>query len=93
VFCANDQMALGLVRALAAEGRRVPHDVEVVGFDDVPDAANYLPPLTTVRQDFTALGRTAVEALVTAIEGTDAPPAATVIPAALVLRASTTTPQ
>ncbi|NKF31333.1 substrate-binding domain-containing protein, partial [Pseudomonas sp. BGM005] len=71
VFCANDQMALGLLRALAEAGRAVPGDVSVVGFDDVPDAANYRPPLTTIRQDFAALAHRAVELLVAEIEGTE----------------------
>ncbi|MGF3057146.1 LacI family DNA-binding transcriptional regulator [Microbacterium sp. YY-01] len=63
VFCANDYLALGLIRAYAERGMRVPEDVSVVGFDDVPEAANYLPPLTTVRQDFTALAEAAWTAL------------------------------
>ncbi|MCT1476850.1 LacI family DNA-binding transcriptional regulator [Microbacterium sp. p3-SID336] len=93
VFCANDQMALGLVRALAATGRRVPADVSVVGFDDVPEAADYLPPLTTIRQDFTQLGQRAVSALVASIEGaTVAAPSSAVVPTALVLRESTAPP-
>ena len=70
VFCANDQMALGLMRALSEQGTRVPEDVSVVGFDDVPDAANYRPPLTTIRQDFTALAEAAVAALIAGIEST-----------------------
>ena len=57
VFCANDHMALGLLRALSEGGRRVPEDVSVVGFDDIPESAYFLPPLTTVRQDFGELGR------------------------------------
>lgn len=69
VFSANDQMALGLIRALAERGRRVPEDISVIGFDDVPDAANYRPPLTTIRQDFAALADEAVGALVAEIEG------------------------
>ncbi|WP_260857289.1 LacI family DNA-binding transcriptional regulator [Microbacterium sp. 1.5R] len=88
VFCANDQMALGLLRAFADVGRLVPENVAVIGFDDVPDAANYRPPLSTVRQDFAALAQRAVEVLVGEIEG--APVAATsVVPAVLVERAST----
>jgi DNA-binding LacI/PurR family transcriptional regulator len=51
VFAANDQMALGLLRALHEAGLRVPQDVSVVGFDDVPESGYYTPPLTTVRQD------------------------------------------
>ncbi|PSL38603.1 LacI family transcriptional regulator [Labedella gwakjiensis] len=64
VFAANDQMALGLLHAFRDEGLSVPHDVSVVGFDDIPDAAHYLPPLTTVRQDFAAVGRRAVELVI-----------------------------
>ncbi|WP_230006363.1 LacI family DNA-binding transcriptional regulator [Microbacterium sp. Bi128] len=86
VFVANDQMALGALRAFADAGRRVPDDVAVVGFDDIVDAAEYRPPLTTVRQDFDALGRDAVAALVAAIEG--GAPVAQTVPATLVVRAS-----
>lgn len=64
VFAANDQMALGLLHAFRDEGLSVPHDVSVVGFDDIPDAAHYLPPLTTVRQDFAAVGRRSVELVI-----------------------------
>lgn len=88
VFSANDQMALGLVRALVEQDRRVPEDVSVVGFDDVPDAANYLPPLTTIRQDFTALAHRAVAELVADIEG-NVQPDSNVIATSLVARAST----
>ncbi|MEJ1088778.1 LacI family DNA-binding transcriptional regulator [Microbacterium sp. Mu-80] len=91
VFAANDQMALGLLRALADAGRRVPDDVAVIGFDDIADAADYRPPLTTVRQDFDALGEQAVQALVARIEAVAAsdsvPPALT--PPTLVRRATT----
>jgi DNA-binding LacI/PurR family transcriptional regulator len=57
VFVANDQMALGLLRAFTEAGIAVPKDVHVAGFDDVPEAAYFNPPLTTVRQDFIELGR------------------------------------
>ncbi|WP_341955418.1 LacI family DNA-binding transcriptional regulator [Microbacterium sp. LWH13-1.2] len=89
VFCANDQMALGLLRALAEAGRRVPEHVGVIGFDDVPDAANYRPPLTTIRQDFTALAHRAVDLLVAEIEGTPGAEASAVVPTLLVERSST----
>lgn len=89
VFCANDQMALGLLRAVSESGRRVPEDVSVIGFDDVPEAANYRPPLTTIRQDFTALAQRAVSALVDAIEGMPEAEGAAVIPTDLLERAST----
>lgn len=60
VFCANDQMALGLYRALGEAGRSVPGDVSVVGFDDTADARGYAPPLTSVHHDFTDVGRASV---------------------------------
>lgn len=86
VFVANDQMALGLLRALAAAGRAVPGEVAVVGFDDIADAADYLPPLTTVRQDFDELGERAVEALIGAIDG--GAPKTELVPTRLVVRES-----
>jgi DNA-binding LacI/PurR family transcriptional regulator len=85
-------MALGLVRALAEQGRRVPEDVSVVGFDDIPEAAYFLPPLTTVRQDFGELGRRALDSLVGLIFDHDkAPPAEPVVPQ-FVVRSSAAPP-
>lgn len=63
VFVANDQMALGVLHALHQKGVRVPNDISVVGFDDTPESLFYQPSLTTVRQDFAALGELAVESL------------------------------
>lgn len=83
VFAANDQMALGVLRALAEAGR---DDVAVIGFDDVADAADYRPPLTTVRQDFAALGEAAVAALAATLDGEA--PTRTVVPTRLIARAS-----
>ncbi len=88
VFSANDQMALGLIRALVEQGRRVPQEVSVIGFDDVPDAANYQPPLTTIRQDFAALAEAAVTAL-TADDEAARTPERVVIATRLVDRSST----
>ncbi|MFT4210791.1 MAG: LacI family DNA-binding transcriptional regulator [Microbacterium sp.] len=90
LFAANDQMALGALRALAEAGREVPGSVSVVGFDDVADAADYRPPLTTVRQDFDALGAAAVAALIGVIDGAVA--GTQVLPASLIVRASTAAP-
>ena len=86
VFCANDQMALGLLRALSEAGRSVPGDVSVVGFDDIPEAAYLVPPLTTVRQDFTAVGRRAIEIIQAALTGEPVPER--LISPELVVRAS-----
>jgi len=93
VFCGNDQMALGLLRALAEHGRRVPADVSVVGFDDIPEAAFFPPPLTTVRQDFGELGRRAVHLLMERIRGTDGfAPSLPIMPD-LIVRASAAPPR
>lgn len=87
VFAANDHMALGVLRAFAEAGVEVPGQVSVVGFDDVTGADHYFPPLTTVRQDFTVLGRRAVAALLASIEG--APVHLEPVPPVLIKRAST----
>jgi DNA-binding LacI/PurR family transcriptional regulator len=89
VFAANDQMALGLMRALNEAGRSVPGDVSVVGFDDIPEAAYLIPPLTTVRQDFTAVGRRAIEILQSAIAADGRPDPERLIKPELVVRSST----
>ncbi|MDF3070144.1 MAG: lacI2 [Polyangiaceae bacterium] len=88
VFVANDQMALGLLRRLHEAGRQVPHDISVVGFDDIPEAAYFTPPLTTVRQDFAELGRRCLGILLARIEG-GAQPTRVVVPTELVARDST----
>lgn len=92
VFAANDRMALGLVHALHEAGIRVPQDVSVVGFDDLPDARHFLPPLTTVRQDFRALGSLAVDTLLAELEGSEVPEHSLITPH-LIVRASTARPR
>lgn len=73
VFAGNDQMALGLIHGLRDRGVRVPLQVSVVGFDDVPEARHLHPPLTTVRQDFHALGELCVASLLAALAGAEPP--------------------
>ncbi|MEY9848689.1 LacI family DNA-binding transcriptional regulator [Streptacidiphilus sp. MAP5-3] len=99
IFCANDHMALGVLRAFHEIGRRVPEDVSVVGFDDIPEAAFLAPPLTTVRQDFGELGRRGLELLVHHVEtpdprkkGTTVGHQAAIVAPELVLRASSGRP-
>jgi len=93
IFCGNDPMALGLMRALAERGLRVPDDVSIVGFDDVPEAGYYLPPLTTVRQDFGEVGKQALAALVDRMSGAiPAGPRVRVAPE-LIVRASAVEPR
>jgi DNA-binding LacI/PurR family transcriptional regulator len=67
VFSANDQMALGIMHALGTRGVSIPGDVSIVGFDDIPEAEHFTPPLTTVRQDFGELGRTVMSTLLEVI--------------------------
>lgn len=69
VFVANDQMAIGVLHAFAEAGLAVPHDVSVVGFDDIPEAAYLIPALTTVRQDFHRIGQRAIELVKATLEG------------------------
>ena len=71
VFIANDQMALGFLKYVQEQHLSIPKDVAVVGFDGVPEAEYYIPPLTTVRQDLNRLGCMAVEALVEIIEDSE----------------------
>ncbi|WP_062292861.1 LacI family DNA-binding transcriptional regulator [Demequina phytophila] len=72
IVSANDQMALGAILALSERGLSVPDDVSVTGIDDIPDAAFYLPPLTTLRMDLTGRGRAAVRELIGRIDGSEA---------------------
>jgi DNA-binding LacI/PurR family transcriptional regulator len=87
VFAANDSMALGVLKALHEQGRRVPEAVSVVGFDDVPEAAYFWPGLTTVRQDFRELGEHAVELVVRALAG-EVQPSLELVTPTLVVRDS-----
>ena len=92
IFCANDTMALGVIRALTERGLRVPEDVSIVGFDDVPEAGFFRPPLTTVRQDFGEVGRQALSTLVDRMVGViPAGPRVQVAPE-LIVRASAAGP-
>lgn len=91
VFTANDEMAIGLLRALRERGLDVPRDISVVGFDDIPDAEYIWPPLTTVRQNFDAVGESAIDALLAEIDGTVAG-APRLIGTELIVRESTARP-
>jgi DNA-binding LacI/PurR family transcriptional regulator len=73
IFCANDQMAIGLLHAFADAGLSVPGDVGVVGFDDIPEAAHFPPPLTTVRQDFAELGARIMAEVMRTLDGNGSP--------------------
>jgi len=89
VFAANDEMALGAMRAMFEAGRAVPGDVSIVGFDDVPFARYLTPPLTTVRQDFEEIGQRSVHLLLNAIHGIEDSRVRAAITPELVVRDST----
>jgi DNA-binding LacI/PurR family transcriptional regulator len=92
VVAGNDQLALGLMHAFAEAGLRVPEDVSVVGFDDIPEAEHVTPPLTTVRQDFAALGRDILDTLVDILRDDDDVAVAPHTAPTLVVRSSAAPP-
>jgi DNA-binding LacI/PurR family transcriptional regulator len=93
IFAANDEMAFGAMRALHELGRDVPGDVSIVGFDDMDVAASFWPPLTTVRQDFAAVGRLSLQKLLAAVSGATSGPDTTIVPTELIIRSSTAPPR
>ena len=93
VFAANDQMALGLLRALYEAGRQVPRDLSVVGFDDIPEAQFFTPPLTTVRQDFNEMGRQSLMLLLDEIAAPTRSSERVVVEPELKVRESTAPPR
>jgi DNA-binding LacI/PurR family transcriptional regulator len=90
IFAANDQMALGILRAVHEAGREVPRDLSIVGFDDIPEAAYFTPPLTTIRQDFGEMGRLSLHLLLEELEAGTRSLKRLSVPATLVERSSTT---
>jgi DNA-binding LacI/PurR family transcriptional regulator len=92
VFAANDSMALGILRALREKGKSVPEDISLVGFDDVPEASSYAPPLTTVHQDFADVGKQCVDNVLQQIRTNTTEPGVPLVPTRLVIRQSTAAP-
>jgi len=91
IFASNDQMALGLMHAVRAAGLEVPRDVSIIGFDDIPEAAHFWPPLSTVRQDFAELGRRCVALLLGDLDPAAPDYHGTIVPE-LIVRGSTGAP-
>ncbi len=89
LFAYNDIAAIGSIRAFQEEGLRVPQDVSVMGFDDIPWAAFNTPSLTTVRQPLVKMGQIAAETVIGMIEESSQPPAEIAIEPTLVVREST----
>lgn len=93
VFAGNDLSAIGVMDAAAQLGLDVPGDLSVIGFDDIPEAAQTTPPLSTVRQPIQEMGATAVRMLIALLDGVAPEPSHVRLPTALVLRASTAPPR
>ncbi len=89
IFAQNDRMAIGAIRALREFGQRVPDDVSIIGFDDMPLASYFDPPLTTMRQDTYKIGQAAAQMLIRAIENPKLVPEFVKKPAELIIRRST----
>jgi len=89
LFAYNDISAIGAIRALQEQGLRVPQDVSVMGFDDIPGAAFHFPSLTTVRQPLNRMGEVAAQSLLERIEGKKEYPSEIAIEPELVVREST----
>lgn len=93
IFCANDEMAAGVIHALHNAGRAVPQDVSVVGFDNILMAPHLYPPLTTVENDFATIGRELVRLVMRQVNGEHVSPKDDVtVPTKLIIRASTAPP-
>ena len=86
IFGASDLIAIGAIKALQEHGKRVPEDVAVVGFDNIPTASYTNPPLTTVQQDTKLAGELLVENLLKLIRGEDV--SSILMPAKLIIRDS-----
>lgn len=92
VLCANDEIAFGVIRALQEQGRVVPRDVSVVGFDDIELSRFTATPLTTVHQDFEGIGHTLVRMVLDQLRGVPLENEAVTLPTELVIRGSTAPP-
>jgi DNA-binding LacI/PurR family transcriptional regulator len=92
VVVANDQMALGAIRALEESGIRIPQDISIAGFDDIPEAGFFRPPLSTIKQDFAALGQLSVQCLIAQFPPSHANPRARTIQPTFIERKSTALP-
>jgi LacI family transcriptional regulator len=93
ILAGNDDMALGVIDGLQAAKLRVPEDLSIAGFDDIPTAGQVYPGLTTVRQPVFELGKQAAEMVMAQIEGRDDVPTYVELPSQLVIRGSTSPPR
>jgi len=89
LIISNDYLALGTILALNERGLRIPDDISIVGFDDAPESAYYMPPLTTIRQDYDALGTESIHYLVELINNQETSTHQRVLMPQLIVRQST----
>lgn len=92
IFAGSDEQAFGVAEAARVTGRRIPEDLSVVGFDDLPISRSFSPPLTTVRQPLVEMGRTAAQMLSTMIDGREQHGRQIELATELVVRSSTAPP-
>ena len=90
LICLNDRMAMGAIQQARQMGRRVPHDLSVTGYDDIPAASSFAPPLTTIDQRAPESGQAAARMLFDVLDG--AAPEPLVLPVQFVRRESSTAP-
>ncbi len=88
LFCANDEMAIGARQAIREAGLAVPHDIAIVGFDDIRFAEYLDPPLTTIRQPTSAIGEQAMALMIDVLAGAGGTNRETILPSALIVRGS-----
>lgn len=89
VFCANDEMAIGALKAIKEKGLRVPHDISVIGFDNLRFSEYTDPPLTTISQPNARIGETAMKLMLDLFENIQRIDQTIILPYALIVRAST----
>lgn len=89
VFAQNDRMAIGLMRAAADAGLQIPRDISIIGFDNMPLASYFCPPMTTMHQDMAEIGKIAADLLIKKIENPMEAPQNLILKAELVVRSST----
>ena len=92
IFASNDAMAMGVMDAVRSRGLRIPEDISILGFDDVPQAALVRPALTTVRQPLEQMGRIAAQMLLDRLKNPDQPITRIELPTELIIRESTSSP-
>jgi LacI family transcriptional regulator, galactose operon repressor len=92
IFASNDVMAFGVMEAARVRGLRIPEDISIVGFDDIPQASHVHPPLTTVRQPLEQMGRVATQMLLKLIDNPQLQVERAALPTELIVRQSCQAP-